>query len=131
MSTLSACDYHIEQHYPAFRDQLIASIRQERRNHLFLDPKWAWTSGFVWWENKLRDVARVIASERFNGHYGRALADLSRRVAAIELVLYHSFRFGSSKKFASACETPQSSDWPGWSCRGAVAPHAKAHQTRR
>ncbi|ODR88489.1 hypothetical protein A8M32_26190 [Sinorhizobium alkalisoli] len=123
----------------------MASIRQERRNHLFLDPKWAWTSGFVWWENKLRDVARVIASERFNGHYGRALADLSfiewyaeegkrllsRRVAAIELVLYHSFRFGSSKKFASACETPQSSDWPGWSCRGAVAPHAKAHQIRR
>ncbi|MEY9785409.1 hypothetical protein [Sinorhizobium fredii] len=101
---LSACDYHIEQHYPAFRDQLMASIRQERRNHLFLDPKWAWTSGFVWWESKLRDVARVIASERFNGHYGRAMADLARRVAAIELVPYHSFKFGSSKKFASACE---------------------------
>lgn len=99
---LSACDYHAEDHYPAFREDLIASIRQERRSHVFLDPKWAWTSGFVWWEGKLRDVARVIASERFNGHYGRALADLARRVASIELVPYHSFNFGNSKKLASA-----------------------------
>ncbi len=101
---LSACDYHVEQNYPAFREDLIASIRQERRNHIFLDPNWAWTSGFVWWESKLRDVARVIAAERFNGHYGRALADLACRVASIELVPYHSFNFGSSKRIASSNE---------------------------
>jgi hypothetical protein len=99
---LSACDYHAEHNYPAFREDLIASIRQERRDHLFLNPKWAWTSGFMWWESKLRDVARLIASERFDGHYGRALADLARRVASIELVPYHSFNFGGSKKLASA-----------------------------
>lgn len=99
---LSACDYHVEQHYPAFREELVATIRQERRKHLFLDPTWAWTSGFIWWENKLRGVARIIASERFNGHYGRALADLSQRVAAIELVPYHSFEFNAPINLASA-----------------------------
>ncbi|RID92842.1 hypothetical protein D2N39_03980 [Gemmobacter lutimaris] len=99
---LSACDYHTEDNYPDFREDLIATIRQERRDHLFLNPKWAWTSGFVWWESKLRDVARLIATERFDGHYGRALADLSRRIAAIELVPYHSFKFSGFKETASA-----------------------------
>ncbi len=99
---LSACDYHVEQNYPAFREDLIASIRQERRDHVFLNPKWAWTSGFIWWESKLRDVAQVIASECFDGHYGRALSDLARRVASIELVPYHSFNFGSSGKLKSS-----------------------------
>lgn len=101
---LSACDYHAEENYPAFRESLIASIRQEKRGHIFLDPTWAWTSGFVWWESKLRDVARLIASERFDGHYGRALSDLSRRVASVELVPYHSFNFGTSKRLASSLE---------------------------
>ncbi len=99
---LSACDYYVEQNHHAFRDELIASLRQERVEHVFLNPKWAWTSGFEWWEGKLRDVARLIALERFDGHYGRALADLARRLACIELVPYHSFRFGGFNKLASA-----------------------------
>ena len=99
---LSACDYHAEFHYPAFREDLIASLRQERPEHVFLNPKWAWTSGFVWWESKLRDVARLISSERFDGNYGRALADLARRIACIELVPYHSFSFGTVTRLASS-----------------------------
>lgn len=101
---LSACDYHLEQNYPAYRESLIDSIRQVRRSHLFLDPKWAWTSGFVWWERKLRDVAKEIALKCFDRHYGQALADLGRRIASIELVPYHSFNFDSPKNLASSIE---------------------------
>ena len=98
---LSACDYHVETGYPSFRRELLTSIRQEQKRHMFLDPKWAWTSGFMWWERKLRDIARVIASECFDGHYGRALADLACRIASIELVPYHSFNFGGFTNLAS------------------------------
>lgn len=99
---LSACDYHAEENYPEFRKELIAAIRQEKTEHVFLNPKWAWTSGFRWWEGKLRDVAQVIAAKRFDGHYGGALADLSGRIASVEMVPYHSFRFGASLTMASA-----------------------------
>jgi len=40
---LSACDYYAEENSPEFKNELIASIRQEKREHIFLDPKWAWT----------------------------------------------------------------------------------------
>lgn len=99
---LSASDYYAEARHPDFRESLVDSIRQVRRSHMFLDPKWAWTSGFAWWEGKLRDVAKLIAKERFEGHYGRALADLAQRIASIELVPYHSSIFGGSKRLASA-----------------------------
>lgn len=98
---LSACDYHAEERYPAYRHDLIATIRQEHRRHFFLDTKWAWTSGFIWWENKLREVLRLIAVERFDGHYGRALKDLSGRLASIEMIPYHSFDYGAVNRLAS------------------------------
>ncbi|OOY30397.1 hypothetical protein BMI88_14515 [Thioclava sp. F36-6] len=98
---LSASDYFAEETCPEYRDELIGSLRQEKRSHMFLDPKWAWTSGFSWWERKFRSVAQCIATEHFDGHYGNALADLARRVASVELVPYHSFNFRSQNQLAS------------------------------
>lgn len=98
---LCASDYFAEETCPEYRDELIGSLRQEKRSHMFLDPKWAWTSGFSWWESKLRAVAQCIAAEHFDGHYGNALADLARRVASVELVPYHSFNFRSQNQLAS------------------------------
>ena len=69
---------------------------------MFLDPKWAWTSGFTWWESKLRKVARLIARDKFKCDYSKALAYLSRTIACLELVPYHSLSFGGSTKIASA-----------------------------
>lgn len=99
---LSACDYYAEERHPAYRHELIAAIRQERRQHVFLDTRWAWTSGFIWWESKLREVTRLIAAERFDGHYGRALRDLAGRLASIEMMPYHSFDYGGVKRLVSA-----------------------------
>jgi hypothetical protein len=98
---LSALDYYAEETSAGYRDAIMKTIYQDHRHHLFLDPQWAWTGGFKWWEGKLRGVAKVIASEKFNGHYGRALNDLSHRIAAIELVPYHSHAFNLPNRLAS------------------------------
>jgi hypothetical protein len=46
---------------------------------------------------KLRDVITFIAEKKFNGSYLKALRDLSRRLAAIELFPYHSSSFNAHK----------------------------------
>lgn len=95
-------DYRAEEN-PCFRQALVRNIRQETRSHMFLDPKWAFTGGFNWWESKLARVARRIADNCFGGDYPKALADLARRIASLELVPYHSKRFKGTTQLASAC----------------------------
>ena len=99
---LHHADYHAEENYPEYRDLLVASILQQKRDHLFLDPKWAWTSGFSWWEKKLRGVAEIIANERHEGRFGLALEQLSKRIVSIELVPYHSIDFGPDLRLFSS-----------------------------
>ena len=98
---LHPSDYFAEDVDPEFRQSIIRTIRQEMRSHMFLDPKWAWTSGFTWWEKKLRGVAQIVAREKFKGNYSRALADLARRVACLELVPYHSASYRPTADLAS------------------------------
>lgn len=104
---LGPLDYWAEEQSPEFRNHLIASLWQERRTHISLDPEWAWTGGFKWWEEKLRDVGKLIALERFDGNYGRALRSLSERVLAVELVPYHSIKFGASLNLSSMRKAQQ------------------------
>ena len=99
---LSALDYFIENSQTEFRNEIRATIRGEKRDHLFLDSNWIWTAGFAWWESKLRGVAQIISKERFSGRYGNTLKDLAHRIAAVQLVPYHSFGFKGSKKLASS-----------------------------
>ena len=98
---LHPSDYFAEDIDPQFRQSIVGTIRQEMRSHMFLDPKWAWTSGFTWWEKKLRGVAQIVAREQFRGNYSRALADLAERVASLELVPYHSASFSRAAELAS------------------------------
>jgi hypothetical protein len=90
-------DYYGDWEVPTFRRRLIRNLRQELDRiefpFVFLDPEFCWHPGFGWWEEKLRDVARIIAKRKYRGRYLDALRELSRRVAAIELVPYHSISF--------------------------------------
>ncbi len=94
-------DYYAEYESRQFRSRLLQNLRQE--NHkakfpfLYLDPSFCWHSGFVWWERKLREVGKILAKQKYEGSYLAALEELSRRVAAIELVPYHSTSFGDHK----------------------------------
>lgn len=93
---------YIAEEKPEFRQSLVETIRQERRSHMFLDPKWAWTSGFNWWEPKLRKVGCIIAKEKFGGDYSKALACLATKIASLELVPYHSKSFSGTTTIRSA-----------------------------
>lgn len=97
-----AADYLVEEQFPAFRDELLATISQERKRHLMLDPEWAWTPGFTWWYSKLQSIARRTAQELFNGHLGRALDYMSSRICTVELVPYHSRTFSGYSPCASS-----------------------------
>ncbi|MCX7353399.1 MAG: hypothetical protein NTY59_00935 [Alphaproteobacteria bacterium] len=94
-------DYYAEYESRRFRSRLLQNLRQ--KNHeakfpfLYLDPSFCWHSGFAWWEGKFREVGKLLAEQRYEGSYLAALKELSRRVAAIELVPYHSTSFAAHK----------------------------------
>ncbi|MXY54005.1 MAG: hypothetical protein F4Y86_15975 [Gammaproteobacteria bacterium] len=98
----SASDYVAEEMDGGFRQSIIETIRQKVSSHMFLDPKWAWTGGFDWWESKLRETARIVACRRFDSNYAQALKCLAETVACLELIPYHSKSFGGTTKIASA-----------------------------
>jgi len=96
---LQFVDYWAEDNMPIFRKRFVANLRQDfegvKSPFLYLDPQFCWHSGFVYWEAKLRHVASVIAEKKFEKSYFDALRYLSRHLAVIELVPYHSASFGA------------------------------------
>lgn len=93
----SYTDYWGETHVPEFRKRLLSNLNQEfdktEYGFLYLDPRFCWHSGFVWWERKFRELLQEIARLKFRGNYRDALKEFSHRIASIELVPYHSSAF--------------------------------------
>lgn len=91
-------DYHVDALSRRWKQRV---IRQKLRRAEFpftsLNPNLCWRPGFMWWEKKLRSVIKRIAAEKFNGSYLDAMRSLSQRLAAIELVPYHSGSFNAHK----------------------------------
>ncbi len=94
-------DYYAETHNSEFRIKLENNIQQNFETNeypfIWLDPKFCWHSGFVWWEQKLRGVLSLIARKKFRNDYIAALQSLSTRIAHVELVPYRSRSFGAHK----------------------------------
>lgn len=93
-----AFDFYVEYQRPEWRERLLANLRQDVAGlefpNLFLDPFLCWTGAYQWWERKLRRVAQARASKI--GGYRNAIKELSRRVACIEYVPYHSQEFSGA-----------------------------------
>ena len=87
-------DYWAEENNNQFRQALVRSLRSERNNvefpFLLLDPTFCWHGGFMWWEAKLRSVTRAVSDRILGVRYAGALSQVSKRVAAIEALPYHS-----------------------------------------
>lgn len=81
-------------------EQVRLIIKQELANvpfpFLSLNPDYAWTGGFQWWERKLRNVIELVAAGQCKGNYAEALRLLSQRLAAIELFPYRSRTFNAA-----------------------------------
>ena len=98
---LSYTDYYGEYHSDSsLRRRLEANLRQDLGKTEFpftwLDPNLCWHAGFMWWERKLRKVLRKIADKNHKGSYIDAMRSLSRRLACVEIVPYHSLKFKNS-----------------------------------
>lgn len=87
-------NYFGEYRVPEFRARLLANLRGENESYgfpfMFLDPSFCWDGGFVWWEQKFREIARKLVAKGIVKSYRAALQALSKRVAAVELFPYHS-----------------------------------------
>jgi hypothetical protein len=95
-------DYYSEYEVPAFREALLANLRQDFRGSsvpfLFLDPQFSWHGGFAWWNGKLAGVIARLAGEWGVSH-ATARSRLAHELACIELVPYHSSNFRDAGKW--------------------------------
>ena len=84
---------YFEYKVPSLRRALIANLRQKRipgvMPFVCLDPRFAWHSGFGYWDRKLKRVMEALAASK-----GMSLADarstLGSKLAVVQLVPYHS-----------------------------------------
>ena len=94
-------DYYSETCMPQFRCRLEKTLAQDFSDmefpFVFLDPEYCWHGGFHWWEEKLRDVTTIIARKKFKGSYLDALRCMSKRLASLELIPYHSSSFNAHR----------------------------------
>jgi hypothetical protein len=94
---LSAGDYFAEQKVMEFRNAHIRSLRQENADDefpfIFLNPAFAWHPGFGYWQKKFHNVIDEIRKQ-YGISYQNAMSILSKKLACLELLPYHSKSFG-------------------------------------
>jgi hypothetical protein len=95
---LTPSDYYAREKDSAYREALLTQLRGRGipgdYPFLHLNPEFSWQDGFRWWNLKLRDVIKHGAKLHFNGSVQHARQAIAKRVAALELVPYHSESFG-------------------------------------
>jgi len=84
-------DFFGESEVPEYRAELLATLRQDEGIDGLLDPRFAWHGRYGYWEGKLSKLfARIAGSDQT---YGTARHTLQSKMAALELVPYHSTRY--------------------------------------
>lgn len=86
-------EYYAEFESKAFRQTAIKNLQQafDAKGYWFwcLDPQFCWHPGYWYWERKLTKIAKKLQQAR-KSTYKDALYEMSRRIAVVELVPYHS-----------------------------------------
>jgi hypothetical protein len=88
----SPSDYYAEED-SSFRAALFSNLSQKGLDRDFpyfsLNPKFAWSGAFQWMESRLRPILKILKETKRFSHYD-ALSYVSKRIAVIELIPYHS-----------------------------------------
>jgi hypothetical protein len=88
---LNILDYYTEG--TGYRDLLLKNLKQDLRTERCpfspLDPKWHWTAGGQWWNRLFREIIAAFREKKKVSH-AEAASIISRRIAALELIPYHS-----------------------------------------
>jgi len=86
-------EYVQENQHQEFRDALRKNLRQSSESlecpFLFFDPRFLWTPGGEYWKRKLKDIIEAFC-KRKNVSYLDATRVLSKKIATLELIPYHS-----------------------------------------
>jgi hypothetical protein len=83
-------DYFGEYHVRKYRSALIENLFQAPNNRfLFLEPTFSWHGGFDYWHTKLCSLMNAFA-EKSGKSFGDSHRYFQKRIAAVELVPYHS-----------------------------------------
>jgi hypothetical protein len=81
-------DFFGESDVKDYRAALLKTLKQERDVDGLLDPHFAWHGRYGYWQGKL---SKVFERRAANGRtYGAARRDVESRMAALELLPYHS-----------------------------------------
>ncbi len=87
--------YYSEFFVRDYRKALIDTLRQrpdERFPHMWLNPRFAWHSGFSYWHRRLAGLIDKF-TDKFKTRLD-ALSFFAKSVATLELLPYHSASFG-------------------------------------
>jgi hypothetical protein len=89
-------DYFGEFKVRTFKNSLLNNLKQDFSQSdypfMFLDPQYSWHGGFQRWNGKLAGVIEALAKHQ-GGSLAGARNQLSRDLASIELLPYHSGSF--------------------------------------
>ncbi len=84
-------DYYLaEQH--SFSDLFLRNLRQENDLEfpfVYLDPEFAWSAAFEWWESRLRPIITELTL-RDRSTYLDSLRKVAQNIAVVEMFPYHS-----------------------------------------
>lgn len=90
-------DYYAESYNNEFRKARIQQLRQEHMDNLYpwsdLNPLFCWHGGWKYWTSRLGDIINKL-SEQKRTPYKEALMLLSKNIACLEYVPYHSKSYG-------------------------------------
>jgi hypothetical protein len=99
-------DYFGQYERPEFKAALLRNLSQERVTGLMgLDPQFAWSAGFHYWNKKLSDLIRALKDDRRT--FAGARAYLASAIASIELMPYHSPKFGVPRRYLNKMRSVQ------------------------
>lgn len=95
-------DYFAELEIPDYTEAAKKNLKQtfDEDDYPFflLNPKFAWTGGYIWWQKKFASTIEALASER-KLCYSGARHYLSKQIASVELIPYHSTSFYDAAKW--------------------------------
>ncbi len=102
-------DYYAESNDKLFKEYMIKNIKQELENDPYpffkLNPKFIWHGKY--WVSKLNDIIDEVKIKKNLPSYAESLSFVSKNIAALELVPYHSKSFKLSDKKLNQLYTSQ------------------------
>ena len=101
---LAPSDYFGEYEIADYRSALRTNLRQTDSGFLFLEPRFAWHGGFLYWNTKLRSLIDTYG-RRAGITYGEARRLFQAKLAVLQLVPYHSLSFAVPDGVSNALES--------------------------